>query len=193
MPERRQEILDAAVELAREKGVGAVSVRSVAAAAGIGATTLRYYFPSQRELINTVLDRIFDENIAELRIADAAIPAAERLTECLVQFFGPSEHTQQAAKAWFDITVALIGQGSTEGSRQGMMVAHRVSIGRTERWLRALAAEGAIDEADIEVSAAVLLALIEGLMLHLLADPERVNRQVVEEAIGATVERLLRA
>ncbi|QTV79795.1 TetR/AcrR family transcriptional regulator [Microbacterium sp. NIBRBAC000506063] len=86
MVDRRKQILAAARELAATGGLAAVSVRSVATRAGIGASTLRHYFPTQQELHDAVLGATFDANLRDLRIAETAVSAEDRLVECLWQF-----------------------------------------------------------------------------------------------------------
>ncbi len=58
-------IVDAAVAIADESGLDAVSIRSVAAALGVGAMSLYRYIPSKAELLDLMLDRVnrpvFDE------------------------------------------------------------------------------------------------------------------------------------
>ncbi|MGQ0617163.1 MAG: TetR/AcrR family transcriptional regulator [Acidimicrobiia bacterium] len=51
-------IVDMAVEIADERGLAAVSIRSVAAELGVGAMTLYRYIPSKAELLDLMLDRV---------------------------------------------------------------------------------------------------------------------------------------
>ena len=53
--DRRGQIVDAAVAIARVEGLPGLSVRRVATAADVGASTLRHYFPTQRELHEAVI------------------------------------------------------------------------------------------------------------------------------------------
>ena len=60
--ETRREIIDAAWELAREKGLAAVSLRDVAAAVGMQAPSLYSYFPSK----SAIYDAMFAEGYTAL-------------------------------------------------------------------------------------------------------------------------------
>lgn len=59
--DRKQQILQAAKRMMDEHGMQAVSVRSVAAAVGIGPSTLRYYFPTQQALFDALAQHFVDE------------------------------------------------------------------------------------------------------------------------------------
>lgn len=70
-------IVDKAVEIADERGLDAVSIRSVAGELGVGAMTLYRYVPSKAELLDLMLDRVnrpaFDELPAGWRPAMEAM------------------------------------------------------------------------------------------------------------------------
>jgi AcrR family transcriptional regulator len=56
---RRAEIADAAVKIADAGGIEAVSMRSLAAALGVGATSLYRYVESKEEVIDLMVDHTF--------------------------------------------------------------------------------------------------------------------------------------
>jgi DNA-binding transcriptional regulator YbjK len=72
---RRQEILRAALDVIRERGVGGITHRAVAEAAGVPTATTTYYFASIDELLEDALRLFVDEEVERL---DAL---AERLRE----------------------------------------------------------------------------------------------------------------
>lgn len=67
--EKRTRLLDATEELMLTEGYAAVSSRGVAAAAGINAPLLHYYFPTLDDLFVAVLRRRSDRNVD--RMAEA--------------------------------------------------------------------------------------------------------------------------
>lgn len=60
-------IAAAAIELADEEGLAALSMRRVAAKLGVGTMSLYRYVPSKAELIDVILDRVIGETLAEDR------------------------------------------------------------------------------------------------------------------------------
>lgn len=70
---RREEILDAAIRLIARKGFTAVTVRDVAAEAGVVHGLLRHYFAGRDELMAAAFERaVIDEMDAPLEIDDPA-------------------------------------------------------------------------------------------------------------------------
>ncbi|WP_029089694.1 TetR/AcrR family transcriptional regulator [Brevibacterium album] len=60
----RDDIVEAALEMFRARGDFEVSMRSIAAHAGVGVATLHRRFPDRESLITTVVDRLHRENLA---------------------------------------------------------------------------------------------------------------------------------
>ena len=61
----REQVLEAAQKLFREKGLGVVTMEDVAKAVGKGKSTLYYYFKSKEEIFNAVLETEMNEVILE--------------------------------------------------------------------------------------------------------------------------------
>lgn len=170
MSERREQIIAAAVELAQERGLPSVSVRAAAERAGIGASTLRYYFPTQRELARAVTERMLASAVPDLNIRDSSIPADRRLAECLLQYL-PQEAESAAplTSAWAEAIGRAFGMDADEASEQLMVTMYEASLSHVEAWLAVLADEGAIAESEIPAAASLLSAAADGFMLQLAA------------------------
>ncbi|SOD64379.1 transcriptional regulator, TetR family [Streptomyces zhaozhouensis] len=83
--ERREQLLDAAVEVMREGGIGAASTRAVAERAGLPQGAFHYCFRSKDELFAALLERELNASLgqvwdalAEVRDMEASIAAALR-------------------------------------------------------------------------------------------------------------------
>jgi len=75
LPDRRQEILDAALAIADEKGLGAVTMRAVAAQIGVTAMALYPHVKSKDDLLDGLVGRL----LAELSRPDPAMAWDQRL------------------------------------------------------------------------------------------------------------------
>jgi AcrR family transcriptional regulator len=96
----RDRILHATMRLIGEQGVGAVTNRAVARAAGVSLGSLTYHFPSQADLLRETLSRFVDEDIERItthvdRLMDAGIDpdqAAEEVEKAIIGFaHGPEQ------------------------------------------------------------------------------------------------------
>ncbi|WP_152364006.1 TetR/AcrR family transcriptional regulator [Microlunatus speluncae] len=179
----RQRILQAAIELAREKGLGALSVRSAAAAAGVGPTTLRNYFPTQALLHSAVTAEFVSVSMSDRNIADSSLPAAQRLAECLEQFLPSKRDPMAALEGWMEYYRLSFGPDAAHGVRDVLVNGRRSSANAIERWLLLLREEGHSLPAVVTEQATMLLALIDGLHLAMLTEPERLDVPAAQQLL----------
>lgn len=191
--ERRQQIVRAARDVIAEKGTAGLSVRAVVARAGIGASTLRYYFPSQRDLYEAVFAAVLDATLSDLRIHDTAVPPGERLAECLAQLLPPAPPLGQSAGRWLDVLASTFGPGGSPEARLAWSALSGRARSRVTAWLEALAGEGAVaaDRPTIERHARLLLTVVDGLALGRLVPVDRLDepeeRAVLSDAVAAVL------
>jgi AcrR family transcriptional regulator len=186
---RRDEIIEAALRLATTEGIGTLSVRAVANAAGIGPTTLRHYFPSQAVLLQAVAVTLVSGSLDDLAIADDTRDPAQRLYDCLLQFLPPSEHQEAVLGGWFELYRLALGPEPLPAVRELLESGHRSSAQALQRWLGTLADQGHVAPDDVDAQATRALALIDGLHLNLLIGIERFDLEVAGETLRWFAER----
>ncbi|HEY3530991.1 MAG TPA: TetR/AcrR family transcriptional regulator [Nocardioides sp.] len=86
--DRQQRILDAVLSLLARRGIGGVSMRSVAKEAGVSLGLLNYYYEDKVGLIRAALHRIEADDI-ELLAPDPALPPEKRLRAALHRVVEP--------------------------------------------------------------------------------------------------------
>ena len=83
--ERRELLIDAALETFAARGYTQAGLAEVANLAGVSKTLLYHYFPEGRpELYREVMDRLLDQLVGAVRAAVRAPTSAERRLEALV-------------------------------------------------------------------------------------------------------------
>ena len=189
---RRDEILDAAKAIAAEAGASAITVRSVAARAGIGASTLRHYFPTQRDLHDAVFSAAFDASLSDLRIADASVPARERLAECLWQFISTVDASESAVEAWAESLATMISSRASPEMRTAWSAFTRQAQARVTSWLDILDAEGALLPGATDRQARMLIALVDGLALAMMVPESRPTPEQVHETLDDAIAAVVR-
>lgn len=160
----RERILAATTEMIRE-GAERLSVRAVAARAGIGASTLRHYFPTQRDLINASLTTTYDEAMPDERIRDTTVPPRERLRECLQRLLEPFGAPEAARDAWLGIFEAFAGPDATPEARAGYEVLEAQAARRVGAWLAILEDEGVLAPGDTARRTHLILTVVDGLSI----------------------------
>lgn len=183
---RREQIVDAARALIDEQDPRPLSVRTIAARSGLGASTLRHYFPTQRDLHAAVLATYVDETIDDLRINDEAITPRDRLIECLVQFIPPTVD----AKSWRLAIGAFFGEGAAPGADQAWGLLGERYRDKVRSWLGVLSAEGVV-HGDVDRRARFLTAVVDGVAIGRLSGDAGLGlveeRQVLEDAVDAVL------
>lgn len=176
---RRQAVLDAALRVVGEKGIGGVTHRAVATEAGITPGLTTYYFPTVDALLEATLGTYV---AAEMERAGAAVevlretgPNADRGSVLGAVFQAlATEPEQQAAQ--FELYLESV-------RRPGLRdVACDCLNGYGEIARVALERLGA---AKPDEAASALVAMIDGFALHQLVDPD--ENFVLEVALPAVL------
>lgn len=167
---RRQAILEAALRLISERGVDAVSHRTVAEEAGVPLASTTYYFESLDELLEGALRLFVDEEAARLtalaeRLEGQDLPPVE-----IARLF-QAELEPDAAQ--FELYVEA-------ARRPSLREVARSSIGMYARVAETALRAAGLDEPAIEPRAFV--ALFDGYGLHRIAG---CDDQGLEEALLA--------
>ncbi|MEV6558244.1 TetR family transcriptional regulator [Nocardia sp. NPDC051756] len=159
--ETRARLMAAAVELIAEHGWGAVTTRMVAERAAVRPGLVHYHFSS-------VTDLLIDASLQMARIEYDSVMAG------VLALSGPAAMTQMltAIGSYTGTDTATVAMSemmlaATRHSRLRTELGHFVARARAAMtaWFRE---QGA---ADPEATAAVVLALIDGLILHRMIDP----------------------
>jgi AcrR family transcriptional regulator len=74
----RQEILEVAWDIAREKGLAELTLRDVAVGVGMRAPSLYSYFDSKNAMYDAMFGQAWSEYLATLDAAEAALPRSPR-------------------------------------------------------------------------------------------------------------------
>lgn len=190
---KREDIIAAAIRLAEgsEPGQANLSVRAVAREAGVGASTLRHYFPTQSELHEAVARQSIDTVVDDCSIADSSLDPGERLYECCTQFLPTHERREFQLELWFSMHLRALGPERRAVSRRLLEHGHEVTYGCLHRWLNTLADEGHLDPAEVAPSASSLFTTIDGIALHSIITPETMTVDAAHEQLRWTISRIL--
>ncbi|WP_298750267.1 TetR/AcrR family transcriptional regulator [uncultured Serinicoccus sp.] len=189
--DRREQIVSAARAIVAEEGLEAVSVRVVARRAGIGASTLRHYFPTQSDLLDELLGPAMDRMVSDLRIEDDRVPPRDRLLECLLQFLPPSLIDPRTASLWLASYAAAVGPNATESGTRTLERLAELARARIDAWLGRLEEEGAL-LVERGVALRVALTTLDGICVQLLTPGTIFLPEHVEPTLAQVVSGLVR-
>lgn len=175
--EVRQRLLSAAVELIPERGWTAVSTRVLAERAGVTPSVVHYHFASLPALLNEAVVGVMRQMLAEL---DGFLGAADTPAEAVELMLASLNDYSGADPLSLLFTEAYLAATRDERLREGIADVVDGFRSRFGQWL----SERGVPEA--EATAAVLVASIDGLLLH-----RGLGSQPNPEAVNAVLRRLL--
>ncbi len=180
----REDLLAGARRCLEEKGWARTTVRDIAAAAGVSMAAIGYHFGSREALLNAALIQAIDEwgqqtgqTVSSAYDDQSATPAEqyEALWTRLLTSFGTHR------KLWLASIEALLqAEHSPElrqylaaGQREGRLGLASILLG---------VEEDALPESTVRSLGSVQLALLSGVMVQWLTDPEQApsGAEVVE-------------
>ncbi|RFC75815.1 TetR family transcriptional regulator [Streptomyces sp. AcE210] len=172
-PERRQRIIDAAIRVVGEKGIGGLSHRSVAAEADVPLGSTTYHFKTLDELLVAAL-RQANEGFAKALVGSAVFEAPRaRLAAALAAVLGE----------WL------------AGERTGVELEYELYLAALRRpALRPVAAEwgeGVADELARHtdpVTARALVALMDGICLQVLLTDAVYEEEYARDMLGRLID-----
>ena len=163
--ERRALIADALMRVAAEQGLEAVSLRHVAAAAGVSAGMVQHYFRTRDEMMAFALAVVRERNEARVSRAIAALgatPAPRTLLRTMLAELLPLDEERRV-----DGRVALAFLAYT-AVRPAVAAALHDETAALLGFVAGLIRAGAKPGVDPEPAAVALLAVMEGLGVYLL-------------------------
>lgn len=187
----RERILKAAAEMIAEDATTTLSVRAVAARAGVSTGSLRFHFPTQRALQDEVLTRIYRHFIPDDPIRDSSRPARDRLVDCLRQLLAAAGVGDEARKAWGAVYQLFIAPEPSAKVRTAYLAHDRVSAGRVEYWLGVLADEGALPREDFARKVRFVLTVLNGLSVQRALPSGESVLQAETETLYTAVDAVL--
>jgi AcrR family transcriptional regulator len=186
---RRPEILAAAGDAIRERGVQRTRVADIAERTGTSAPAVLHYFESKDELVSEALEFAEERFYAELSEALAGLGARERLVRLVELTISEGDYE---AVLWIELWPRALRD-------EGMA---RTRARQENRWREAIAgairggqASGELTGGDPDDVAVMLSALLDGLSVQVaLRDrevpPERARRlclELLERQLGCTL------
>ena len=166
---RQAALIEATIQSLAARGLGAVSVRDVAARAGVSPGLLRHHFGSFANLLvaayRAVVARV--DTVIDGAIADAGSDPEKRMQAFLDASFRPSIVDPDLLAAWLGFWGLVKSEKLAARVHAESFAAYRM---RVEHLFRDLAKSRGV-KVDARMAALGLSAMLDGLWLELCLDP----------------------
>jgi AcrR family transcriptional regulator len=186
--QRRRLLAEATWRIILRDGLPAVSVRAVAAEAGLAAGSVRHFFPSQSELLNFAMTALVDTVAARIGAAAEVSDARSRVVAMLTELLPVTDRTHAEFAAYLEFLHRSRTDASLRTVAWESVKAVRDLIGRVLADLQALGMIRA--ELDLGQEAMRLHAFVDGLTLQLIVAPELNSREAARRSIRGWLEDL---
>ena len=170
-PERRQQIVDAAVEVFSSAGFHKGSIRDVAEKAGLSQAGLLHHYPSKEHLLEAVLTWRDSET---RRLLGEPFPEGLDFLRGMVR---AAEHNATTPEL-VELHVIVSAEGTSEEHplRDYFVRRYASVVDLTRRAFERAATEGQVQPGvDCASAARTLVALMDGLQIQWLLDPDHVD------------------
>jgi AcrR family transcriptional regulator len=192
--QRRRQLTEALLRIASTRGLQAVSMREVAAEAGVSLRVVQYYFTDKQTLLNSGLAELAArlDRRAKARAAKAGgdLTARDVFAIVLGSVLPTDEQSRLDSLAWTAYYAATLTDRALAEAAAGVTYTNALEDFLTNR-LAASQAAGEIDpDRDTRVEVAALLALTNGLTSSILG-----SQRTPEAAAGILdyqIDRLFR-
>lgn len=185
--DRRTAIVDAALAVARRKGLASTTVRDVAAEMGTSSGLIHHYFDSMDEVLAAAFERVAGEDLDQTAvILDRAGEPTEVVRAFLASYAPVGE--DWAFQLWLD---AWAEAGRRPLLRAASSRLNLAWAGLLERAIRAGVAEGTFRCPDATAAAWRILSITDGLALQVVAHQTIVDRSDMLAWASTAAEREL--
>ena len=186
--ERRRLIVEALWRVVSRDGAAAVSVRNVAAEAGMPKSSIGHYVGTMPQLLGLAIEQMVTFVRAQSADMDRATFDVDKATDAMMTLVPTDAHRRQMSEVW----LLLLSQRNAEPELAPILsdLNAQVLEGLTEG-LTALRSRGLVDPSrNLGREARVLHALIDGLAVQCLTDPDSMPKSDVREIIKAQLRGL---
>jgi AcrR family transcriptional regulator len=191
-PSHREQILEGAIECVQTRGVAATTTRDIAAAADASLASIPYHFGSKDELMDQALTlaiRRYSEHVNRQAFAGDASPL-QALAKSLI---ATVDSFAEARPLLISLMEAHVRAIHSESLRERVSANRRLTVEQIAANVRGgLGLEGQLPHAQTQAIGVLILALVDGLMLAWLIDPDSVSSgQELLDALVAAVAPLV--
>jgi AcrR family transcriptional regulator len=190
--QREIEVAEAAWRVLRRDGVTSLSVRNVAAEAGLATGSLRRAFPTQDALLAFSLELVGRRARARIDALPPSARVREAVEARLFELIPLDDERRAEMDAYFTIGAMAMTRPTLEPAYRtvydDLRAGCRLMLEELAREARESGAHGVPDDAALDLEAQHLHTLLDGVALHLIQPGESSERS--KAVIRAHLDRL---
>jgi AcrR family transcriptional regulator len=172
-PIRRAQIIEATKECIAAKGYNTFSVKDIASEAGVSTGIIHYYFKTKHDLMLAVLDELVKEILKAVDQRVAGLTSARAKIEAIIA--GSFDFVSKNRK-YYHVMIDFWAQVNDKRSVKNVLArVYAEYRRRTARIVEQGITEGVFRRLDPSEAAAAIIALIDGLSIQWIFDPQAID------------------
>jgi len=186
--ERREEVLSAVWRVIARNGIDGVSVRDIAAEAGFSTGVIAHYFRDKDDVLVSALQRVVAQESERIAAVTSGLVGLSALRRSLEQVLPLDEQRKLEMTVWISFWSRAVGDPRLAGEQRRFYGSWRALL---RRYLReALQAGEVWPGLDPYFAADSLTALVDGLCIGVVVEPDRFRPGDLEQLVGAHITGL---
>jgi AcrR family transcriptional regulator len=180
--------VNAARRIIEQKGFEGASLRAIARELGCTTGVLTHHFVSKEDLLHSALDALFRPFDERLAAANSGADRLEGMRRMLLLVLPVSKTNRAAARLWLRLVLRAVVD-------QSLAFDYRRRYGALRIGFKGLLEEGQKagefrEDLDPAVEADLLFALVDGLAIHALTEPDRFPSERLAALVDHQLDRL---
>ena len=186
--ERKIHIAEATWRVILNQGMRGATVRNIAEEAGLSLGALRHYFSSQHELLAFAMNLVKERAIARVEaITRCDLPPKEKVVRILLELVPVDEDKMAEMEVWFAF---VFHRKYNEESFAEVDDGLHAGIGKLIQFMDSH--ELLRHDVDKEIESERLYALVDGLALHAMLDPRRLDQERIVQVLTHHIDSICR-
>lgn len=161
LEERRRTVSEAAWRVLARDGLGALSVRNVAAAAGLPPSTVRYVFPTQAALREHAITLAFDRTRERIDAVPADVPARARAHRIVLELLPLDDERVLELEVYLALGTAALTDAELRPALDR-------AVREMREWCEEILGLIGVPAPDRQYETRRLHALVDGLAMHVV-------------------------
>jgi len=180
---RRQEYVDALWRLVGREGAGAISVRALAAEAGVSPSNVVHYLPSRAAMLAAAVRQMQTEARDRVEAMSRGPVDLETATDMVMVSIPDTPKRRRQSEVW----LLLLAERETNADAAAVLADLQRGVGEGVRAGMDVLADNGLVHArrDRDDEAARLHAIIDGLSVHTLIDHNALSAAVARQVVRA--------
>lgn len=187
---QKEKLAEATWRVIRRDGMERASVRNIAAESGLSVGSMRHYFSTQSELLAFSMKLVSDK----VRDRIKHLPLTGRLNEDISLFLYEVLPLDEERTAEMEVWFAFTAKSLADPTLQPL--SHQVSKDMRTGMAKIIGAliqyHPACAHLDQELEAERLYALVDGLAIHRIMQPDRVTPDTIRSIVSKHLESLFK-